>query len=208
VAGNRPYDAPENLSLAGVAREAKDFLGEFWPDGKVPVDIEDIAEFEAGIGIVLEPGMYRAVGVDACLLGDRQIIVMDAALSADALVFRYRLTLATQVGHWYLHESLYKGATHRDAEGYLAFRRGMSLGDRNTFDWQARTFAELVLVPPVPLRGTVAEAVERAQARKVPGFDPRMEPHRGYVAGWVGRRFEVEGEVILRRGADDNLWPP
>ena len=69
-------------------------------------------------------------------------------------------------------------------------------------------FAALLLVPRPALKEEVTAAVHHAKA--IHGFevDLSVEPHREYVAEWIGREtFGVSGEVILRRGWKDNLWP-
>jgi Zn-dependent peptidase ImmA (M78 family) len=83
----------------------------------------------------------------------------------------------------------------------------MAERDREWLEWQAYSFAGLVLVPREPLAAELEEAVQVATEQ---GFDLRgnHEVAKDYVCTWLGRRFEVSAQVIEKRLDRDALWPP
>lgn len=91
-----------------------------------------------------------------------------------------------------------------DIEWY-AFQDSLPEEARSWYEWQANSFAGLILVPPDPL-------VEKLQDARKLAVDAGMEVDleddrtRSYLTEWIGRRFEVSAEVIERRGKYDGHW--
>lgn len=207
VSGGRGrYPPPENLARHDLREEAEAFLREFWPEENVPVDIDHIVDVEAGLNIVWEDGIFRAYGLFAYLASDREDIFVDSSLTSDSQQFRYRLALAREIAHWYLHDELYAAAQYADPDSYLEFQRELTEQARSTYEWQANVFADMILVPATPLHAVVAEAIRHAHGRGFRELDLTIEAHQSYVAEWIGRRFEVPAEVILRRCRDEAIW--
>jgi Zn-dependent peptidase ImmA (M78 family) len=133
-------------------------------------------------------------------------IFVDEQIAGGATLHRYRFTLAHEVAHWYLHEPLYKAARYTTVKDFVAFRDELPQKERANYEWQASQFAGLILVPPDALRATLARALERARNAGLESMDLSNEAQRDYVAEWIGRRLEVSASVVIRRGADDELW--
>jgi len=119
---------------------------------------------------------------------------------------RYRFTLAHELGHLWLHRDLYDAADFSSIDEYKQFVASIRPDDYGWYEWQAYCFGGLILVPREPLAERIGEAVKMAIGR---GHEPDLstEGHRQYIAEWVGRRFEVSADVILKRGAYDGHWP-
>lgn len=202
---NRHYPKPEWLSKDAIRKEAEEFLAEFSDSSDVPVDIERIVDTNAGVDIVELDGIFAAYGIDGFLSSDTKTIYVDKYIAGGKPLNRYRFTLAHEIGHWYLHQELYEAAAYQNPEEFTRFRSGLGIDDVNWYEWQAREFAGLVLVPPAALRRKVDEAINEGKGR---GLEPDLasEAYRDAVAEWVGRRLEVSADVIRFRDAADGLW--
>lgn len=88
----------------------------------------------------------------------------------------------------------------------MEFLGEMPEESRGWYEWQGYAFAGLLLVPAERLKARVEEAVEKARRESFDALDLEVEAHRDFVAEWVGRRFDVSAEVIVRRGDYDGHW--
>ena len=80
--------------------------------------------------------------------------------------------------------------------------------DRARFEFQARSLAGLVLVPPAELRREFAVAIKAARKAGLPESTLWSEAGKSYVAKWLGDQFDVSGQVIEKRLEKDGLWMP
>lgn len=160
----------------------------------------------ARLNIITAPGIFRAYGIDGFLADDMTAIYVDEQIAGGTTLHRYRFTLAHEIGHWYLHEALYSVAQYGSIEEFLQFRDQLPSKHLVSYEWQANQFAGLILVPPAGLADALTQAIEFARARGLDPVDLSDEAQRDYVAEWIGRRLEVSGDVIRRRGADDGHW--
>lgn len=203
----RKYPKHEILSKEDLRSEAADFLAEFADSDAVPVDIEAIVDTNIGLDIVPIRGIFKAFGIDGFLSNDMTAIYVDEYIAGGKPLHRYRFTLAHEIAHWYLHERLYTAAKYDTPDGFLAFRGEIDVEDLTWYEWQAREFAGLVLVPPGALNKKIAEAISQAVRRGMQNVDLSLEAHRDAVAEWISKRMEVSMEVIRLRGAADGHWP-
>ncbi len=197
--------SPRRLNYEDLRAEANDFLVQHWPTREIPVDIDHIVDVELAVDVVPVPRLMSDSEIDGFLSADLSKIWVDEFVYSDRL-HRYRFTLAHEVGHWWLHRDLYEAADFSTIDGYKEFIESIPDEAYGWYEWQAYCFGGLVLVPREPLAERITESLQRAQEQ---GFEPDLdkEPHRGVIAEWIGRRFEVAAEVILKRGAYDGHWP-
>jgi hypothetical protein len=203
---NKKYPKPEYLSKSDIREEAAAFLEEFADSDAIPVDIESIVDANIGLDIIPLDGVFRAYGIDGFLSGDMKSIYVDKYISSGKPLHRYRFTLAHEIGHWYLHEALYRSAGYDRPEEFIAFRNALDVEDAAWYEWQAREFAGLILVPPAALETKVREAIAAAAKRGLTHVDLRSDAHRDAVAEWIGKRMEVSMDVIRLRGGADGHW--
>ena len=154
--------------------------------------------------IIPVPGLRDQIGVDGFLSRDRNAIYVDERVS-NAIPSRYRFTLAHEVGHLVLHEELYRVADFTTPAEWLEFQSSLLEKDYSRYEFQAYCFGGLILVPQGALADAVQAAVLKAQ-RGGYNVDLADPADRAYVADWIGKKFEVSADVILRRGKYDGLW--
>jgi Zn-dependent peptidase ImmA (M78 family) len=77
--------------------------------------------------------------------------------------------------------------------------------DYRRLEWQANTFAGLLLVPPEPLR---IRALELRQKMSEGGLNPDSLDRQGMdrVLRMLGQAFEVSSHVMRIRLSNDGLW--
>lgn len=182
------------------------FRQRYWPSGAIPVDVESIVDVKLGLDIVAVPHLYRAYGIDGFLAADRSAIYIDHAVQEHSILYRYRFTLAHELAHLHLHGALFDNASFDSVEEWRDFLRAMPEESRSWYEWQGYAFAGLLLVPRDALTQKIEEAVDRAHEAGFTDLDLGVEAHRDILAEWVGRRFDVSGEVVVRRGAYDGHW--
>lgn len=198
--------APEALSYEDLRRIVEQFRREHLPSGEIPVDVEFIADVRLALDIVAVPHLYSGYGIDGFLSADRSTIFVDQAVQEHNILYRYRFTLAHELAHYHLHRDLFEAAEFDSVEDWKEFLGEMPEESRGWYEWQGYAFAGLLLVPAEPLRTRVEEAVEKARRQGFDALDLEVQAHRDLVAEWVGRRFDVSAEVIVRRGDYDGHW--
>jgi Zn-dependent peptidase ImmA (M78 family) len=193
------------LTDSALRNSADDFLTRYHPSRLIPVPIESIVEFDLGVDIVPIPGMHRAYDIDSMLSKDLQQICVDAAVFED-FPGRYRFSLAHEVAHRQLHAAIYSQLSFSDvAEWKEAVAGGLSERDHGKLEFQAYTFAGLILVPPGLLAQRLTGAISLAEARGLP-VDRESDVARSVIEGYLSKEFVVSREVIRRRMASDGLW--
>ena len=194
-----------HYSYEELRKRADHFLRTYNPKGTIPVPIEEIVEFEFGMDIIPIPGLHQGYEIDGFISSDL------SAISVDQFVYesrpgRYRFTLAHELGHAVLHRRVYEAAAFSTIKEWKRFVAEIDLQDYEWLEWQAYTFAGLILVPPVPLKKKFGEAVHQADAA---GLSIRKagDVAKLYIASWLAKGFDVSSQVIEKRLEKDKLWP-
>lgn len=197
--------SPEVLSYDDLRREADEFLGKYHKTLAVPTPIEEIVEFDLGIEVVPIPGLKDEIRVDAFLASDLSAIYMDE-YTLQFIPARYRFGLAHEVGHWWLHDELYQATT---VDSVADWRRVYAdLGDDyRWFEFQANSFAGLVLVPPASLKARFERLVAEAEAGGVRRSRLFEHPQRQRLIEKLASDFEVSELTMEIRLEKDALIP-
>jgi len=196
-----------HLSYDQLRRHAEAFLAKYHPAQQLPVPIEQIIEFQLHLDIVPLPGLEEAfeiVGFTASTLDE---------ISIDQHVYehqpgRYRFTLAHEVGHVILHADLFKEHRFRGVDEWKRFVRAFPDLELSRLEWQAHSFAGLVLVPSETLHRELKSAAGQVKAKSV---TKELDFAKALIVDMVATRFQVSGDVIERRLNFDqirltNLW--
>ena len=152
--------------------------------------------------------------MEGCTSRDRKTIYVDEWL-ADRRESRYRFTLAHEVGHISLHAQIFERLQDEGStpEQWRAFLGQLSEPNRLKIEFQAYTFAGLVLVPPHHLTHEYKRsAVEVRRMIAAPSLED--VPHEKVIEiAWdkltemISAPFNVSREVIYRRLKFDGFKP-
>jgi Zn-dependent peptidase ImmA (M78 family) len=195
-----PYVSDDALRFA-----AAEFLAQHHPQGTIPIPIEQIVEFQLGIDIVPIPGIHRSYDIDSMLSKDLQQICVDSAVFED-FPGRYRFSLAHEAGHRQLHAEVFAQMEFSDIASWMSVI-GDDIGEKDygKLEFQAYTFAGLVLVPPPLLDARLQAAISLAESRGLT-VQADSEVARNTIESYLSREFVVSRDVIRRRITNDNLW--
>jgi hypothetical protein len=198
---------PAVFSYDDLRRLAEEFLEEFHEERTLPVPIEEIVEFDFEIEIVPMEGILDDLEVDAFLTSDLKQIYVDAFVLKHRYR-RFRFSLAHELAHHELHRPLYQGTRIRTVRDWQAVQDSISEDAYAWFEFQANSFAGLVLVPTAELADQYRAAVRAAQEAGLSEETLKSEAGKSHVARWLADQFEVSELVIEKRMEKDGLWSP
>lgn len=194
------------LSYDQIRERADQFLRKHHPSGELPIPIEDIIDVTLRVDIVAIPGLLKTFELDGFTTSDLQSICVDDFVYNNRQT-RYRFTLAHEMGHIVLHRDVFESVEIRKIADWKRFLKTMSEDDRGWFEFQANSFAGLVLVPRPAL---VREHPKCVSLVKKHGGQIARQPEaaQSFVEECLGKRFDVSPEVISRRLNKEHLaWP-
>ena len=196
---------PEVLSYDDLRIRAEAFLDEFHEERTLPVPIEEIVEFDFEIELVPIDGILDDLEVDAFLSSDLSSIYVDAFVM-EHRHRRLRFSLAHELAHHELHRPLYDSARIASVRDWERVQASISTEDYAWFEFQANSFAGLVLVPAVELRKQFKSAMRAARDAGLSEAILSNEAGKSYVSNWLAGQFEVSDQVIEKRLEKDSLW--
>lgn len=196
------------LSYEDLRARADALLKKHYPTVRLPIPIEKIVEFGFQIEIIPVPGLMRVHEVDAFSSKDFKTIMVDQSVMESRSPYRYRFSLAHELGHAVLHQEVQRQLEFSTIKEWKQVINSVSERDRGWFEWQAYNFAGLMLVPRESLRDSLKQAVKRATEQGIALSSAEYaDVSKDYVCNWLGRKFEVSAEVVSKRLEKDGLWP-
>jgi len=197
--------SPEVLSYDDLRREAEEFLSEYHPSLSIPTPIEEIVEFDIGIDVIPILGLKDEIKVEAFLASDLSAIYMDEH-TLQFVPVRYRFSLAHEVGPWWLHDEIYQDTRIASVADWR--RIYSDLGeDYRWFEFQANSFAGLVLVPPASLKARFERLVGEAEAGGVRKSRLFEHPQRQRLTEKLASEFRASEQTMEIRLEKDALIP-
>jgi Zn-dependent peptidase ImmA (M78 family) len=193
-----------------IAEEAVSFAIQYGIEEEIPVPIEEVVEFDLGFDIILTENMQRDFDVEGfTTFKDKSIYVDDFIYKNRP--YRYRFTLAHEVGHIVLHKSLLEGIELISVTQWEQFIDQVDIKDYNALEFQGYAFGGLVLVQPHKLKTLFEENIEYIkplvdQARSE-GLDREqyLEYAINAMASILSPKFDVSNDVLSRRIIYDDL---
>lgn len=130
-----------------IQRIADETRSKLWPSQNLPINIDLVIE-KMGIDIVPVAGL-KNLGMDACLSADQSAIYVDLENSRNPNVeYRYRFTLAHELGHRILHSEMFQSFQITSNMSELGWARHiMNRLDIPEMEKEADEFAGCFLVP-------------------------------------------------------------
>jgi len=197
------------ISRMQVQAEADKFRERFWPSGTIPVNINEIVEFDLAMDIRSIQGLRESSDIDALLLGDLKTIVVDRDIYMDdRMQNRLRYSLAHEIGHKMLHPDLYKNISHKSVDDWARFFESIPEDQYSWIEQHAYEFAGRLLVPVDSLTLNLEQAVQKAEQSGFVAWDASGDAAREYIASSLCRIYGVSSQVISKRIVREGLWPP
>ena len=196
-----PLPPVPHLSYDQLRRHANAFLTKYHPTPQIPVPIEQIIEFQLHLDIVPLPGLEEAFEIVGFTASSLDEISVDQHI-CEHQPGRYRFTLAHEVGHVVLHAELFKEHRFRGADEWKRFVRAFPDLELSRLEWQAHSFAGLVLAPSEALQRELKSAAGQVKAKSV---TRETDFARALIIDMVATRFQVSGDVIERRMNYDQI---
>jgi len=195
---------PEILSYDDIRKIAEDFLNKHNPDDTIPVDIDYIAEFKLGIEIVPKAGIELFLDADAYLTSDLKQIFIDEN------IYKYReqrsrFSIAEEIGHCILHERLYRSTNITSKKDFKEFHANFDTRDHDWYEFQAKSFAGLVLVPPNHLNKMFQETKQMLLEIGHDLNDVDNDVIVTHASNYICRRFNVNVMPVKIRIDKDNI---
>ncbi|NQS98440.1 MAG: ImmA/IrrE family metallo-endopeptidase [candidate division Zixibacteria bacterium] len=197
------------LNNQHIEKRAKDFLEQYHASGGIPIPIENIIEFDLELDIIPIPGLKRAFDVEAWISRDLKSITVDEACILK-YPNRYRFSLAHELGHIFLHPSVFASANYENIEEYKLFQENIDPIEYSNLEWQANLFAALTLVPTKALKEKFDEGCKLLTQAGYSSLEDLIESQNfpQFVSTWMAKQFEVSAQVIIRRLKRERLIDP
>ena len=151
-------------------------------------------------------GILDDLEVDAFLTSDLAHIYVDAFVM-EHRHRRFRFSLAHELAHYELHRPLYEESPVRSVRDWRRVQESISEEDYAWFEFQAHSFAGLVLVPGAELAEQFHTALQAARQGGLSDNTIWSEAGKSHIARWLAEQVDVSELVIEKRMEKDGLWP-
>jgi Zn-dependent peptidase ImmA (M78 family) len=196
--------AAPSLSYEDINRRADEFLKEHGRSGTLPVNIEEIAEFDLGLDIFPFPRLQETYDVEGFISGDLTVIYVDEFIYNQRPT-RYRFTIAHEVGHYIFHADLLAAIHPNNVSGWKEFILSIDEDAYGWMEYQAYTFAAAVLMPRHLLKQHFAQEIKLLQPKidyiRTKGLS--VEASQDYIVNAIAtklvRTFDVSADALGRR---------
>lgn len=187
----------KRLSYTTLKKLAHEFLSVYHPSGEPPTPIEEIIDLQLGMDIVPVRELQKRSGIEGALGADFSTIYVDEWIQ-EARTNRYHFTLAHELAHRELHRPLREQIELSNTEDWLRIRDAVDDDTYSWMEWQAYSWAGIVLVPEAALDVKFKAELERAKAA---GFYVNGNPDlaKEYISEALAKPFAVSPEVIYKR---------
>jgi hypothetical protein len=147
------------ITYREVGEQTEQLLAQYHPSLDLPIPIEHIIEFDLKLRIHPVHDMYKILRESAFLGQSRKVIYVDE-YQYDNFIEKYRFTLAHEVGHYFLHKSLYAEISFNSEQEYIEWIQSRPNQELNWYEAQANWFAAQLLVPREVLKKKCIDLLE------------------------------------------------
>ncbi len=136
------------ISKNEIWERAEDFRTKYWPEITLPIDTEKVVEKRLRLNIEPKLGLFPELGIDAFPRTDLTGIVVDQeSFLDDKFANRLRFSFAHELGHFYLHQGIYKGFEISTVLEWKTYMTSIPEKEYRFLEYQANEFAGRLLVP-------------------------------------------------------------
>lgn len=190
------------LPYNDIKQIADTFLNKYHPKRNYPTPIERIIELQFKISIIGIPGLLKVFEIDGWLSYSTKEIYVDKFMY-DTRPPRFNFTLAYEIGHYILHKDIYKTVEIDSAAEWRKLIKSFPERQLAWFEWQARAFAGIVLVPSDLL--TKRTNYYLGKIKKSGVTNNRIIIDR--LLDVLAKDFEVSKPVIKKRFEKEQILP-
>jgi Zn-dependent peptidase ImmA (M78 family) len=199
---------PQRLTYLEIRERADNFRKQYAsPEDVIPLEIEEIIEFNLKLDILPIDGLKQTADIDAFLSNDLSKIYVDNGIyNDDRYTNRLRFTYAHEIGHLVLHKEEIENCEFQNADEWVKLRLEMPEEDLSWFEFQAHEFAGRLLVPRNILLEKVedhAEKIEQFLELSENGIDDLLFDT---ISRIICDDFGVSSEVIKRRLVKEKIF--
>jgi len=119
---------------------------------------------------------------------------------------RYRFSLAHEAGHWWLHDEMYQETKISSVADWRKVYSDLG-DDYRWFEFQANSFAGLILVPPESLKARFQRLVAEAETGGIRRSRLFEHPQRQRLIEKLASDFQVSEQTMEIRLEKDALIP-
>jgi len=196
--------SPPILSYEEISERVEEFLEDQHPKGTLPVPIEDIADLSLRLNIFPFPGLQRDFDIDGFTSNDLTTIYVDEFIYSKRPT-RYHFTLAHEVGHLILHRDLIKSFHPKSVTEWQNFILNVDEEAYDWLEWQAYSFAGLLLVPRSSIKKhfqrqllNLQDKISVIKSKGLPS-DSYREYLVDVIAHGLIKTYDVSIEVLTKR---------
>ncbi len=186
-----------------IKRIAAGFLVKHNKIKKIPVPIEEIAEFDFDINIIPLPGLMDILKIDGFMSSNLKELEVDDYIYNNRPT-RYRFTIAHEIGHIVMHAGILKAGKIRKIDDYLRFMEEIPEIEYSKLEYQANAFAGLVLVPCESLYDDIDKHFFLVK-KKWPDSVKDSRLMWEVLEGLLAKKYEVSPSVINKRIQFDKM---
>ena len=194
----------EFISFDEIAKIVSVLRAQYPLCNRLPLDILVFAEHDLKLDFQFAP--IQNLGQDAFLLSDLSGIVFDSdSFISDKYSYRLRFSVAHELGHFFLHKSIYKQAAFSTIEEWLDYVDAIPKDEYQKIEWQADEFAGQLLVPIDKLKLALEETITDAghEGMFTLGEDAVLD----FCCKAMQREFGVSISALATRLRRSKLWP-
>jgi Zn-dependent peptidase ImmA (M78 family) len=190
--------------------KADEVRNELCPDGSLPINLDTIIELKMDLSIEPVHNLFLENDMDAYLKRDLSGIVVDYNMYMnEKFANRLRFSFAHELGHYFLHSSIYKDMKFDSPREWKEFILGLPEREYGSFEWQANEFAGRLLVPRTVLEDKILVACQRlSEIEMIDYLKKEPDAVLNLISPTLCRPFGVSNEVICIRAQREQLWPP
>ena len=195
------------LSYDHLRQKADAFLRAYHPSRDIPVPIEKIVDNQFKIDIVPALGLRDDDhDIVAFITSDFAAIWVDEYI-VNHRVNRYRFSLAHELGHSLLHKDVFAKLKFSTLAAWKE-QIGTAIPEKEYgyLEYQASSFAGLILVPPEALEDVYDEACQKIEEAAGLSIERDLDVAKDYIAKYIGNMFAVSVDVVSRRLRYDGIW--
>lgn len=186
---------------------ADDFRNKYG-GGKIPVDIEDIIEFDLNLDIRPTYNLSSNCNTDAFLSADCKTIHVDSDhYSKPNYLPRIRFSLAHEIGHLVLHKDVIPILRPSSLEEWKEIVTTIPEDEYSWLEQHAYEFAGRLLVPRENLIADIHAITPQIKSVMEINSEVDQDDIMERFSSRICHKYAVSWEVIAKRIRKEKVWP-